>query len=403
VSERRVAITGFGAFCAAGTNAPAVWDALVAARSGIGAWEGIPGLRMPVAARIAGYKPCEWLSERETDLMDPFAQFGMIAAREAVRHSGIEFTPELRENSAVITGCAVGGKTTEDDGFQELYRRDKTRLHPMVVPRTMANAAASLIATEFGLTGPSFNFATACASSNHALAHAWRMVRSGELDAVIVGGAEAPFTYGHLKAWEALRVVAPDTCRPFSSGRRGMVLGEGAGMLVLEPLERAKARGAVIHGEIVGAGMSADAHHLTQPSVEGPTRAMCQALKSAGIPPTALGYINAHGTGTMANDATETAAVRRVFACHAERLAVSSSKAVVGHTLGAAGALEAIATCMALKEGILPPNANYLGLDPDCDLDVITGEARRVEVEYAISNSFAFGGLNAVVAFRRYQ
>ncbi len=401
MSSHRVAITGFGAFCAAGRNAAQVWQSLREGRSGIGAWEGIPGLRMPVAARIQGYQPLEHVSERESDLLDLFAQFALVAAREAVRHSGIEITPSIQENGAVITGCAVGGKTTEDEGFVELYRRDKTRLHPMVVPRTMANAAASIVATEFGLTGPSFNFATACASSNHALAHGYRMVRSGELQAAIVGGSEAPFSYGHLKAWEALRVVAPDTCRPFSQGRRGMVLGEGSGMLVLEPFEAAKARGATIYAEIVGAGMSADAHHITQPTVEGPSRAICAALRTAAIPPTAVGYINGHGTGTLANDATETAAIRAVFGDHADFIAVSSSKAVLGHTLGAAGALEAIATTMALHEGLLPPNANYLSPDPDCDLDLILGMARPTDAEYALSNSFAFGGLNAVVAFRR--
>lgn len=401
MSFHRVAITGFGAFSAAGRNVAQLWQSLRDGQSGIGAWDVFPGLRMPVAARIQGYKPLEHVSERETDLLDPFAQFALIASREAVKHSGIEFTAAMKENSAVITGCAVGGKTTEDEGFQELYRRDKTRLHPMVVPRTMANAAASIVATEFGLVGPSFNFATACASSNHALAQAWRMIRSGELQAAIAGGSEAPFSYGHLKAWEALRVVAPDTCRPYSQGRRGMVLGEGAGMLVLEPFEAAKARGATIYAEVVGAGMSADAHHITQPTVEGPSRAICAALRSAAIPPTAIGYINGHGTGTIANDATETAAIRTVFGDHADSIAVSSTKAVLGHTLGAAGALEAIATAMALYKGLLPPNANYVAPDPDCDLDLILGMARPTDAEYALSNSFAFGGLNAVVAFRR--
>ncbi len=271
----------------------------------------------------------------------------------------------------------------------------------MIVPRTMANAAASYITMRYGLTGPSFTLSTACSSASHAIGQAFWLIRQGTLDAAITGGSEAPFSLGHLKAWEALRVVAPETCRPFSKDRKGMILGEGAAMLTLETLEMAEARGARIYAEIVGFGMGADAHHITQPSAEGCARAMRSALADAGIAADQVGYINAHGTGTITNDATESAAIRMAFGAVADRLAVSSTKSVHGHTLGAAGAVEAVATALALRDGFLPPTANFQEADPQCDLDVIPNVGRRVGVEYALSNSFAFGGLNAVLVFRR--
>jgi nodulation protein E len=226
------------------------------------------------------------------------------------------------------------------------------------------------------------------------------MIRGGSTDLAITGGSEAQFSFGILKAWEAMRVVSPETCRPFSRDRRGMILGEGAAMFVLEPLEAARARGAAIHAEIVGFGMSADANHITQPSAEGAARAMRAALRDAAIAPEQIGYVNAHGTATPANDVTETAAIRAVFGAHVDRLAVSSTKSMHGHALGAAAALECLATALALRDGVLPPTANFTELDPECDLDVIPNQARPAEVEYALSNSFAFGGLNAVLVLR---
>jgi nodulation protein E len=264
----------------------------------------------------------------------------------------------------------------------------------------MANAGASHISMEFGITGPSFTISTACSSAAHAIGQAFWMVRSGTVDMAITGGSEAPFSFGILKAWEAMRVVSPDTCRPFCWGRRGMILGEGAAMLVLEPLEAARARGARILAEIVGFGMSADAGHITQPSAAGAARAIRSALRDAGVAPEQVGYINAHGTGTPANDPTETTAIRTVFGAHAARIPISSTKSMHGHALGAAAALEAGATILALREGILPPTANFTSPDPECDLDVVPNIPRRAEPEYALSNSFAFGGLNAVLAFR---
>lgn len=398
---RRVAITGIGVFCASGRTAAEFRESMLGGRVAIGPLEGFPGVRLAAAAQIGGYRPADHLAPRDADLLDRFAQYGLIAAREAVAQSGIEWTPELKMSAGVVTGSCVGGKTSEDESFRQLYGEGNPRVHPLTIPRIMANAAASRIGMEWGLHGASFTLSTACSSASHALAHAFWMVRQGALEVAIAGGSEAPFTTGNLHAWEAIRVVAQDTCRPFSAGRKGMILGEGAAMLVLEPLERARARGAAVLGEIVGAGMSADAHHITQPSAEGAAHAMRLALEDAGWQPGQVGYLNAHGTGTQANDATEAKAIRAVFGEHAARLVVSSTKSMHGHALGAAGAIEAAATAMALSAGVLPPTANYLGPDPECDLDVAPNQARRAEVECALSNSFAFGGLNAVLAFRR--
>jgi nodulation protein E len=327
---------------------------------------------------------------------------GLIAAREAIADAEVEWNESLHERTAIVTGSCLGGKIAEDQVFSGFYQ-NTGRAHPLSLPRAMANAGASHISMEFGIKGPTYTVSTACASANHAIGQAFHMVRHGAVEMAITGGSEAPFTLGHLKKWEAMRVVAPDTCRPFTKERRGMILGEGGAMIVLETLETARARGAKIYAEIVGFGMSSDAHHITQPTSEGPARAMHLALQDGAVNLERVGYINAHGTGTTANDATETIAIRAVFAEHADRLAVSSTKSMHGHALGAAGAIEAVATILALQNGVLPPTANFTTPDPECDLDVVPNEARRTEVEYALSNSFAFGGLNAVLAFRRWR
>jgi nodulation protein E len=360
-------------------------------------------LRFQNGAEVRNYDPMRHFEEKEIGLLDRFAQFGAIAAREAVAAAGIQWTDELRETTAIVTGSCVGGQGTEDEGFVNLYRKNIPRVNPLTIPRTMENAAASRISLEMGIVGPTYTISTACSSSNHAIGQAFWMVRSGAAKMAIAGGSEAVFSLGFLKAWEAMRVVSPDTCRPFSRDRRGLILGEGGAMLVLEPLESAQTRGATVYGEIVGFGMSSDAFHLTQPSADGAARAMRAALYDGGLNREEIGYINAHGTATQANDATETIAIRKVFEAHADKLAVSSTKSMHGHTLGAAGALEAIATILAIERGVLPPTANYNEPDPACDLDVIPNQARQARVEYALSNSFAFGGLNAVLAFRKAQ
>jgi nodulation protein E len=400
--NRRVVITGLGVVCALGHNRAEFWKALSEGRSGIRPLASIePGLlRFENGAEVPDWDPLRHFDDKEIGLLDRFAQFGVVAAREAVADAGIEWTTELREETAIVTGSCVGGQTTEDEGFVSLYRKNIPRVNPLTIPRTMENAAASRISLETGIVGPTYTVSTACSSSNHAIGQAFWMVRSGSARMAIAGGSEAVFSLGFLKAWEAMRVVSPDTCRPFSKDRKGLILGEGGAMLVLEPLESAQARGARIYGEVAGFGMGSDAFHITQPSPDGAARAMRAALLDGGLNPKDIGYINAHGTATQANDVTETAAIRKVFGQHADRLQVSSTKSMHGHTLGAAGALEAVATVLALQNSVLPPTANYNEPDPACDLDVIPNQARQAQVEFALSNSFAFGGLNAVVAFR---
>jgi nodulation protein E len=402
---RRVVITGMGAISALGRTVPEFAASLCHGRSGIGpiGSTDCSQLRFQNGAEVRGYSHQPYFEDRRADFIDRFAQFAVIAAREAVNCANIEWTPALRETAVIITGSCVGGQSTEDIGFHEVYKLGHNRVHPLTIPKTMANAGASHISMEFGITGPSFTISTACSSAAHAIGQAFWMVRSGMTDLALSGGSEAPFSFGILKAWEAMRVVSPETCRPFSKDRRGMILGEGGAMFVLEPLEVAQARGSRIHAELIGFGMSADAAHITQPSTEGAARAMRAALRDAHVEPEQIGYINAHGTATPANDVTEANAIRSVFGAQTSRLPVSSTKSMHGHALGAGAALECLATTLALRDGFLPPTANFTEADPECDLDVVPNHARQAQIEYALSNSFAFGGLNAVLVLRKFN
>jgi nodulation protein E len=399
---RRVAITGIGNISSLGLNIEETWKSLSEGRSGIGPIERVDmtSLRFKNGAEVRKFDPTLHFPGGKDAYIDRFAQFSVVAAREALKDAGVELTKELKERSAIVCGSSVGGQASIEAGFEDLFILARGRVHPLTIPKTMANAGASHIAMETGVCGPTYTVSTACSSANHAIGQAFRLVRYGECDLAITGGGEAMFTIGILKAWEAMRVIAPDTCRPFSKDRRGMVLGEGGAMMILETMDAAKARGAKIYAEICGFGMTADAHHLTQPTVDGPARAMRTALREADMSPEEVGYINAHGTGTPGNDPVESSAIREVFGAHADKIGVSSTKSMHGHALGAAGALEAIATILALHKGVLPPTANYNEPDPECDLDYIPNKARAVQVGAAMSNSFAFGGLNAVVAFR---
>lgn len=400
---QRVVITGIGCVSALGINAPQTWQALASGCSGIREITRIPTekLAIKIGAEVPGYRPEEHFDAKRLALLDPFSQFALVAAREAVSDAGIDFWDELRQRSAVILGTGVAGKTTDDEAFWKLYGEGVPRVSPTGIPRSMASSATSHVTMEFGITGPAFTVSSACSSANHAIGQAFQLVRHGSAEMALAGGSEASFTPGMMKAWESMRVMAPDTCRPFSLGRRGMVLGEGAGVVVLEPLERARSRGARIYAEIAGFGMSADAGHMIQPSEQGAARAMTAALQDAALSPEHVQYINAHGTGTESNDVTETRAIRRVFGEHADRLAVSSTKSMHGHALGASGALELVATALTLECGVIPPTANFVEPDPKCDLDYVPNQARETRVEAALSNSFAFGGLNAVLALRK--
>ena len=400
---RRVVVTGVGLLSSIGNTIAQFKESLRAGRSGIGPITQVDTsrLRFHNAAEIQGFEPTEHFSESQLTWLDRFAQLGIVAARDAIADSGLTWNDELRTRTGVITGSCLGGMGTEDGFYFDLYHENKSRLSPTAVPRIMSNAVASHVAMEQKFTGATFTTSTACSSANHAIGQAVWLIRQGTLDCALVGGSEAPIVFGHLKAWEGMRVVAPDTCRPFSKNRAGLILGEGAAMLVLETLEHARARGAKIYAELAGFGMSADAHHLTNPLAEGAARAINDALDDAGLSREQINYVNAHGTGTPANDSTETRALRQVFGSHADNLAVSSTKSMHGHTLGAAGALEAAATVLALRGNFIPPTANFLERDPACDIDVVPNEARAAKIEAALSNSFAFGGLNAVLAFRR--
>lgn len=399
---RRVVVTGVGVISSIGKNVAQFEQSLREGRPGIGPIVQVDtsAMRFHHAAEVPGFNPSDHFTDSQLIWLDRFTQLGLVAAREAIGDSGLSWSDELRARTGVVTGSCLGGMGTEDAFYVDIYRDGKTRCAPSAIPRIMSNAVASHVAMEQKFTGPTFTTSTACSSANHAIGQAVWLMRQGVLDCALTGGSEAPLVYGHLKAWEAMRVVAADTCRPFSKNRAGMILGEGAGMLVLETLEHATARGARIYGEVSGFGMSADAHHLTNPLADGAARAITAALTDAQLDHSAVNYVNAHGTGTQANDAMETRALRQVFGAHADSLAVSSTKSLHGHTLGAAGAVEAVATLLALRGGFIPPTANYLEPDPACDLDVVPNQSREAKITAALSNSFAFGGLNAVLAFR---
>ena len=402
----RVVVTGLGAVTPLGHTAASYWDSLKRGVSGVGPVT-LPltpeELTQKVVAEVKNFDPLKHFAERDISTLDRIAQFAVVAAREAIAQSGLTFDMPLSVRTACIVGSGVGGQTTHDDSFRRIYRENKTWVFPLTIPKLMVNAAASQISMLCGLRGPSFAVASACASATHAIGLAAQMVRSGAVDCAVTGGAEACITFGTLRAWEAMRVMAPDACRPFSIDRKGLILGEGSAILVLEPLERARARGAQILGEIVGFGMSADAADITAPDVGGMTRALEAALADARLAPQDIQYVNAHGTGTAANDVAETQALHKAFGAHARKLAVSSTKSMIGHALGAGGALELAATLLAIREGIVPPTIGYLGPDPACDLDYVPNEARALVVDAALSNSFAFGGLNAVLAVKKFS
>lgn len=400
----RVVITGMGAVTPLGHTAEASWAAMREGRGAIGPITSLPreDLRFGIAAEVQGFDPLAHFDEKKLILLDRVSQFALVAAREAIAQSGIDFSADdLGENTAVIIGTGVGGEQTHDASSRRLYAENNPRTHPLTIVRLMANAPACQISIEHKLTGPAFAVSSACASANHALAQAFQMVRSGVADAAIAGGTEACITLGVVRAWEAMRVMADDTCRPFCKQRRGMVLGEGAGVFVLETLEHAQRRGATILAEFAGAGMSADAGDIVFPSEAGAAKAISRALADGGLGIDDIDYINAHGTGTPGNDPTESKAIRRVFGTHADKLAVSSTKSMHAHALGAAGAIELVAAIGALRDGVVPPTMNFVDPDPECDLDYVPNVARELSVRAALSNSFAFGGLNAVLAMRR--
>ena len=400
---KRVVITGAGTINALGHTVDRTLQAMREGTCGIGPLEvrDIERLSVQIGGQIKGYNPDKVFNRQQLSLYDRFTQLTLIAAKEAITQSGLEFTGALAAKSGVVLGTAGGGVSTWDDNYRSVYEAGKNRVHPFVVPKLMNNAAASHLSVEYNLKGPSFTVSTACASSNHAMAQAFQMVRSGMAPVMVTGGSESMLCFGGIKAWEGLRVMSKDACRPFSANRNGMVQGEGAGIFIFEDYDHAKARHAEIQAEIVGYAMSSDAADIVMPSKQGAARAIAGALQDAKINPEDVGYINAHGTGTAANDKTECAAVADVFGPHADKLMISSTKSMHGHLIGATGAVELLACIMALRDGIIAPTIGYEEADPECALDVVPNDAREALVKVALSNAFAFGGMNAVMALRK--
>ncbi|HEV2505896.1 MAG TPA: beta-ketoacyl-[acyl-carrier-protein] synthase family protein [Mesorhizobium sp.] len=397
----RVVITGIGGICGLGTDAVSIWNEMKAGRPAIRQVVGadLHQLKVQVGSEIQAL-PEHGLERKRLVTLDRFSLLAIIAAKEAMQQSGLTVGAENTYRIGATVGVGVCGWETVEENYRALLLQGRNRADIFTVPKVMPGAAAGQISMQFGLRGPVFGVTSACASANHAIASAVDQIRLGRADVMLAGGTDAPLVWGIMKAWEALRVLSPDTCRPFSADRQGLVMGEGAGIAVLESYEHAMARGATILGEIAGVGISADASDIVAPTVEGPEAAMRFCLADAGFNPEDVDYLNAHGTGTKANDQIETAAIKRAFGDHAYKLSVSSTKSMHGHALGASGALEMIACVMAIRDGLVPPTANYREADPDCDLDITPNVAKERPVRAALSNAFAFGGTNAVLAFK---
>lgn len=410
---RRVVITGMGVIAATGVTCGAFFRQLVEGRSGSRRIQNlepavVERLNCRLAAEVPCYHPAQHFTEKELDQLDRFSQFALVAAREALADAGLEkFSEEQQHRFGVCLGTAYGGMETLDSSYFSLYGRSAKRLPPLVIPRLMYNAAACQMSMQLQARGPCLTHSTACSSGAHAIGEAYHLIQHGQADWMLAGGSDAPITYGVIRSWEAMRVLAPENsdaaraCRPFSRDRQGIVIGEGAAVLLLEEYEAARRRGARIHAEVAGYGANSDASHITQPSVEGPARAMRLALEDARMNPEDIDYVNAHGTATRVNDVVETRALKQVFGEHARRLAVSSTKSMHGHVMGASGAIELVVAVEALEQGVIPPTANYQEPDPDCDLDYVPNQARPKPLRAALSNSFAFGGMNAVLVVKR--
>ncbi|RJP66985.1 MAG: beta-ketoacyl-[acyl-carrier-protein] synthase II [Candidatus Abyssobacteria bacterium SURF_17] len=411
---RRVVITGAGVISPVGNTLEKFWDSLKVGRSGVKRLTHFDTSEYSskVAGTVEDFKPDEYFSSKEIKRSDRFAQFALAASKMALVHSGIELDKMDRDRAGVLIGSGIGGIATMGEQHATFIERGQRRISPFAIPMLIINMASGIVAMSFGLKGPNTAVSTACATGSHAIGDAYRIIERDEADAMLAGGSEAALTdfgFGAFCAMRALTTSRNDeperASRPFDRLRDGFVMSEGAGVIVLEEMEHARTRGANILGEIIGYGMSADAYHITAPSPdgEGAARAMRAGLKSARLAPEAISYINAHGTSTPLNDKLETDAVKAVFGDHARKLAISSTKSHMGHLLGAAGGVEAIATLFAMQESVVPPTINYEEPDPECDLDYVPNVAREMNVEYAMSNSFGFGGTNATLVFKRYQ
>ena len=401
---KRVVLTGAGTLNPLGHDVRHTFAALRQGHCAIGplTCRDVERLTVQIGAEIKGFDPQAQFSRAQLTGLDRFSQIALIAAREAVAQAGLVLSDEARLRAGVILGTAGGGNMTVDDNYRSVYEEGKNRVHPLVVPRLMHNAATAHLSMEFGLMGPGLTVSTACASANHAMGQALQVLRAGQADVMVTGGSEAMLCFGGIKAWEGLRVMSRDTCRPFSRDRSGMVQGEGGAVFVFETLDHATARGAEILAEVAGFGMSSDAGDIVMPDRDGPVRAMQAALADAGLAPEAVDYVNAHGTGTAANDRIEAQALRVVMGDHLDRLPVSSTKSMHGHLIGGTSAVELLAGLMAIRDGVIAPTMNFSEPDPEIMLDVVPNEARAGKVDVVMSNAFAFGGLNAVLILKRF-
>lgn len=400
-NKRRIVVTGMGAVTATGLGVDTLWTAARDGHSGVSHFqlERYPRQRITRAAHVRDFSPETLLGPTAVKTCDRFAQFALVAAREALAQAGYPEDAKLGPRCGAIIGSGIGGSATTDEGMHGFYVTG-ARPDLLTIAKVMPNAAASQISMQHGVNGPSLAVSSACASGTQAVGYGVHMIRSGLIDACLVGGSEALLTPATFRAWEILRVMAPESCRPFSDKRNGMVLGEGAAVLMIEELDHALARGATPLAEIAGYGTTSDASDLLRPTVEGPTRSMTSALEDAGLSADEIGYVNAHGTGTVLNDIAESEALRAVFGDRLDALPVSSTKPIHGHALGAAGAIELVITVKALQEQIAPPTINWLAADPKCRLDPVANEARAHPIRAALSNSFAFGGINATLAIK---
>ncbi len=395
-------ITGRGCVTALGHDVSGLERSLFAGVCGIGDISDIDGgTAFRFGAPVRGFKPEDYFGKQDLNMLDVFSRYAAVAARQAWTEAGLAEARVDPTRMAVIVGTANGGQDVLNVGYRRLLVDGARRPSPMTIPMTMASAPASRISREIGAKGPTFGVTSACASSAHAIIQALAMVRSGLVDVAVAGGADACFCFGYLRAWDATRAVSPDTCRPFSRDRKGLIVGEGAGIVVIESRGHARSRGARPLAVLAGGGMSSSAADLVASDAEGPAQAMRAALADAAVRPEDVDYINAHGTGTRGNDAAESAAIWSVFGARAKSIAVSSTKSMHGHAMGASGAIELLATIAALRHGRIPPTINFTEPDPECDLDVTPNVCRDRDIRTAISNSFAFGGLNAALVVRR--
>lgn len=410
--QHRAVITGMGVISPVGNSIKDFWKSLINGESGIDFLTrfDVSDLPTKVAGEVKNFEPTEWLDKKESRRMDRFAQFAVAAGKMAIKDSGLNLESIDKERAGAVIGCGIGGVTTFEEQKEVLMKKGSGRVSPFFVPMLISNMAAGHLSIELGLQGPSMTVVTACASATNAIGEALRLVQNGDVDIALAGGTESPLTplafagFCSMKAMSTEKENAKEACRPFDARRTGFVMGEGAGILVIESLEHAKSRNAKIYAELVGYGSTSDAYHITTPvpGGAGAARAMGKALESAGIRPQDVDYINAHGTGTGANDATETAAIKMLFGEYAKNVPISSTKSMTGHLMGAAGAIEAIACALTIQNGVIPPTINYGEFDPECDLDYVPNEAREKNVDVAISNTFGFGGHNATIVLKKY-